>query len=183
MFNERQVVSRVLDGDLKAFEQLVKQYERLVLHVISRLVSRKEDKEDICQEVFIKVHKSLSLFAFKSKLSTWVARIAYLTAINYIRKNAKHEQDAFTEDIGHFHFTNENPEQLLTRKNMSNYLERLIAQMPGKYRIVVTLYHLDEFSCAEIEAITGIPEGTVKSYLFRARKLLKEKIENHFKPG
>ncbi|MNV85406.1 ECF RNA polymerase sigma factor SigW [compost metagenome] len=62
-----------------------------------------------------------------------------------------------------------------------NYVNELIQEMPLQYRTVLTLYHLNEFSCSEIEEITGIPEGTVKSYLFRARKLLKEKIEKDLK--
>ncbi|PSL44311.1 RNA polymerase sigma-70 factor (ECF subfamily) [Chitinophaga niastensis] len=181
MFDEKQVVSRILIGDFRAFESLVKQYEHLVFFVINRLVREKEDQEDICQEVFIKVHHSLPRFAFASRLSTWIARIAYLTAINHIKKNNKHRNTDYPADLDQFHFTSENPEGLLTRKDLGQYLEELISQMPEKYRITITLYHLNEFSCAEIESITGIPETTIKTYLFRGRKLLKQKIEHHFK--
>ena len=69
----------------------------------------------------------------------------------------------------------------LIKKNTAAYVNLLIEQMPHQYKTVLTLYHLIEFSCAEIEDITGIPEGTVKSHLFRARKLLKEKIEKDLK--
>ncbi|MCR8557396.1 sigma-70 family RNA polymerase sigma factor [Mucilaginibacter sp. BJC16-A38] len=177
MLNEKEIVSRIIKGDFRAFELLVKEYERLVFFVINRLVHDVQDKEDICQEVFIKVHKSLPKFKFESKLSTWIARIAYLTAINYLKKYRNDRQTDYPENIDNYHFTDDNPEQVLTRKNASEYLNGLIAQMPLAYRTALTLYHLNEFSCQEIEQITGTPEGTIKSNLFRARKLLKEKIE------
>ena len=178
MFNEREVVSRILQEDLGAFELLVRQYEQLVLHVTSRLVDRQADKEDICQEVFIKVYQSLRHFRFESKLSTWIARIAYLTAVNHVKKFKGNRQIDFRTDPVQFQFSDDDPERGLERKDMAVYLNRLIAQMPLPYRTVLTLYHLDEFSCKEIGDITGTPENTIKSHLFRARKLLKEKIEN-----
>lgn len=181
MFNERQVVSSILKGDIRAFELLVKQYERLVFYVVNRLISDQEDKEDICQEVFIKIHKSLPMFLFQSKLSTWVARIAYLTTVNHLKKHKHQRQTHYPDDIESIHFTVDNPESVLNKKEMAAYLDALINQLPDNYKTVITLYHLNEFTCPEIEEITGIPEGTVKSYLFRARKLLKEKIKAYLK--
>lgn len=177
MFDENEVVARILRKDLRAFELLVRQYEKLVYFVINRLVQAKQNKEDICQEVFIKIHHSLPTFRFQSKLSTWIARIAYLTAVNYLKKNKDITGYDYPDNIDSFHFTDENPEQELIKKNTASYVNRLIEQMPQQYRTVLTLYHLNEFSLAEIEEITGMPEGTTKSYLFRARKILKEKIE------
>jgi len=181
MFNEKEVIAKILAGDTRAFELLVKQYERLVFHVVYRLIKDKDDMEDVCQEVFIKVHKSLFRFNFQSKLSTWIAQIAYFTAINFLKKYNDGHVVTYPEDIENYHFTNDNPEQLLTKKEVSNYIEELILQLPETYRTVITLYHLNEFSCEEIGQITGMPEGTIKSYLFRARKLLKEKIEVYLK--
>src|ERR1700743_1732047 len=181
MFNEKEVVTKVLAGDTRAFELLVKQYERLVFHVTYRLVRDEDDLKDVCQEVFIKVHKGLFRFNFQSKLSTWIAQVAYFTAINYLKKYNNGRTAAYPEDIESYHFTNDNPEQLLTKKEVSNYVEELILQLPEVYRTVITLYHLNEFSCEEIGEITGMPEGTIKSYLFRARKLLKQKIEVYLK--
>ena len=181
MFNEKEVVTRVLKGDMRAFELLVKQYERLVFHVTSRLIKDEDDIADICQEVFIKIHKGLFRFNFQSKLSTWVAQVTYFTAINYLKKYKNKQVDSYPDDIENYHFTNDNPEQLLTKKEVANYVEQLILQLPETYRTVITLYHLNEFSLEEIGEITGMPEGTIKSYLFRARKLLKEKVEVYLK--
>ena len=181
MFSEQEVVTRILNGDMRAFESLVKQYEKLVFYVIHRLVKDQHAAEDICQEVFIKVHKSLVRFSFQSKLSTWIARITYLTAINYVRKYNREKASDYPDDLENYHFTTDTPENLLTKKDTANYVEQLIMQLPEKYRTVLSLYHLNEFSGPEIEEITGMPEGTVKNYLFRARKLLKEKLEVYLK--
>ena len=181
MFNEKEVVTKILKGDMRAFELLVKQYERLVFHVTNRLIREQEDVEDICQEVFIKVHKGLFRFNFQSKLSTWIAQVTYFTAINYLKKYKNGRVNEYPDDIENYHFTNDNPEQLLTKKEVANYVEQLILQLPETYRTVITLYHLNEFSYEEIGEITGLPEGTIKSYLFRARKLLKEKVEVYLK--
>ena len=160
---------------------MVKQYENLVFVVINRLISNKEDAEDICQEVFIRVYKNLHSFAFQSKLSTWIARIAYHNSINHLKKFKKSNHSVYDTNIDNFHFTDENPEKQLASKDHSAYIQRLIEQMPLQYKTVITLYHLNEFSYQEIEEITGMPEGTVKSYLFRARKLLKEKLAIYLK--
>src|SRR6202000_582090 len=161
MFNEEEVVSATLRGDFRAFNLLVKQYEKLVFHVVNRLVTEQQDAEDICQEVFIKVHKNLGQFKFQSKLSTWIARIAYLTAITYLKKYKKEYTQATQAELDYYYFTEDDPQQLLIKKDVSAYVNYLIARMPEQYRILLTLFHLDEFSYQEIEAITGMPEGTV----------------------
>jgi RNA polymerase sigma factor (sigma-70 family) len=177
MFNETEIVSQAINGSINAFELIVKQYEKLVFSILNKLLGTNEDVEDVCQEVFIKVHRNLKGFQFQSKLSTWIARIAYLTALNHIKKNSKHNNSIYTDELDNFHFTSDNPESIVASKDISNYIIKLIEQMPLQYKTVLTLYHINEFSYQEIEQATGMPEGTVKGYLFRARKLLKEKIE------
>ncbi|QHW01349.1 sigma-70 family RNA polymerase sigma factor [Spirosoma endbachense] len=181
MFDEQEVVLRIQRGDVRAFTVLVNQYERLVFHVVHRLTLDQADAQDICQDVFLKVYNRLNTFAFESKLSTWIARIAYLTAIDYLRKYRKQTTTDLTDTLEQTYFTTETPEQALTQKDVSAYVNNLIAQLPAQYRTVLTLYHLDEFSYPEIEQITGLPEGTVKNYLFRARKLLKDKLDSYLK--
>lgn len=86
MLPEEELVAKILKGNASAFEVLVKRYEKLVLHVACKLIKRDEEVMDICQEVFIKVYKGLGNFSFQSKLSTWIARIAYLTSLNHLQK-------------------------------------------------------------------------------------------------
>jgi RNA polymerase sigma-70 factor (ECF subfamily) len=178
MPTEKELIDKIIQGDTGSFEQLVRQYENLVFVVVSRLTGSREDAEDICQEVFMKVYRHLGSFAFQSKLSTWIAKIAYLTALNHLKKHRKAGSSPFHEQPDDFYFTEETPEQVLSQKERTAYIHTLISQMPAPYCTVITLYHLNEFSYREIEEITGMPEGTVKNYLFRARKLLKEKLES-----
>lgn len=168
MFDEKEIVSRILKGELRAFELLVKQYEKLVFFVINRLVQGLEDKEDLCQDVFLKLHQQLPGFRFQSKLSTWIARIAYLTAVDHLKKRKLTTLQDHPEDLEQYHFTEDSPEAVLLRKDTSAYLNLLIERMPIQYRTILTLYHLNEFSCGEIAEIMTMPEGTVKSHLFRA---------------
>jgi len=178
MQTEEEIISRIVNGDMTAFKILVKQYEKLVTYMVYKLVQNKEDAQDICQDVFMKVYKCLPGFKFQSKLSTWIAQIAYRTALNH-RKNVAGKR-SLTDDIADFenyHKTNEDPESIMVKKNTSSFIHQQIEQLPVHYRVVLTLYHLNEFSYQEIEEITGMPEGTVKNYLFRARKLLKEKLQ------
>ena len=84
--DEKHLVSEVLSGNRKAFVQLIRQYEGLVLHIVTPLIGVNEDREDICQDVFIKVYEKLDTFQFKSKLSTWIGNIAYNSSINHLQK-------------------------------------------------------------------------------------------------
>lgn len=184
MLHEHQLVAKVLKGDARSFEMLVKQYEKLVLHVTGRLIKREEDVADVCQEVFIKVYHGLGKFGFQSKLSTWIASIAYLTSINHLRKHKTENNYRITGDdieLDNYHFSEETPERLLIKKDVAAYIQHLILQLPLAYRTVLTLYHLEEFSYNEIQEITGMPEGTIKSYLSRARILLKDKLTVYLK--
>jgi RNA polymerase sigma-70 factor (ECF subfamily) len=180
MMDDRALVSKILQGNMQAFRLLIKQHERLVTHMIGRVVKNKEEGEELCQDVFLKVFEKLSEFNFKSKLSTWIATIAYRQAVNQIRKHKMlltdiPEGESFTS----YFIVEENPESILTGNDLDHFIMKLTDQLPPQYKIVLTLFHLDGMSYPEIGEITGMPEGTVKSYLFRARNLLKEKVKHH----
>jgi RNA polymerase sigma factor (sigma-70 family) len=177
--NDNQLVEQVLNGNENAFRYLVAKYQRLVLHVVGRIVRRQEDVEDICQEVFIKVFRKMDRFRGDSRLSTWIATIAYNTGISHIRKQIKKGEDSYDERPG---LISDEESSVLThdlveKEEIKKYLLEMIEKLPVHYRTVLTLFHLEEFSYREIEQITGMPEGTIKSYLSRARIMLKEKLE------
>ncbi len=180
MQDDKDLVFQILEGELDSFRLLITQHEKLVVHMVGRIIQRTEDKEDVCQEVFLKVYKKLPSFKFQSKLSTWIAKIAYATAINYSDK-LSNKPFYDLSDWEHVHTTNENPETTLSKKETNIFLHQEIKKLPVQYKTILTLYHLDEFSYQEIEEITGMPAGTVKNYLFRARKLLKDKLEIYLK--
>jgi RNA polymerase sigma-70 factor (ECF subfamily) len=181
MMNEKEIILRIIKGDVKAFSLLVDDYQKLIFHVAKRMIQNDEDVEDVCQEVFIKIYRNIGNFAFKSKLSTWIAKITYLASIDYLKKHKRHLSEELPENLPDDLTDSQTPEDLLEQKDMSQYLNLLIGSLPAPYRLVITLFHLEEFSIQEIESITGIPEGTVKNHLFRARKLLKEKVKQYLK--
>lgn len=176
--NDKDLVKQVLTGNKNAFRFLVANHQRLVVHIVGRVVQNKEDVEDICQEVFIKVFKKIKNFRGDSRLSTWIARIAYNTSISHVRKNKVVEQ-SYDENPGIVidKKYGDSNQKILEKKEAKQFLMEKIEELPLHYRTVLTLYHLEEFSYKEIEEITEMPEGTIKSYLSRARKILKEKLE------
>jgi RNA polymerase sigma-70 factor (ECF subfamily) len=176
MFDEEKTINEILKGNLTAFQHIVKQYQNLVYSILNRMMTNDEDIEDVGQEVFIKVYDNLKNFKRESKLSTWIAKITYNVAVNYIKKNSKQQFNTIDERSD-FQFSSETPETKLIGKEFDIYINKLISELPLQYRTVITLYHLDDFSLQEIQKITKFPEGTIKGYLFRARKLLKEKLE------
>ncbi len=176
---DAELVQQVLNGNSNAFRFLVLNHQRLVIHIVGRIVQQQEEIEDICQEVFMKVFQKLKKFRGDSKLSTWIATIAYNTSISHLRKNNRYEEASYDEFPGLMSGKTAglSTSGKVEKEEAIKYLMQLIEQLPVHYRTVLTLFHLDEFSYAEIEQITKMPEGTIKSYLSRARKLLKEKVE------
>lgn len=180
MAEERSLVSRVIGGDADAFRVLISQNERLVAHMVGRLVKRAEDREEVCQDVFLKVYQKLGEFSFESKLSTWIATIAYRHAINHIRKHKMDFEELPEGDLEHSRFKEvEDPEAILSESDIETHVMKLVELLPVQYRTVLTLYHLDGMNYSEIAKVTDMPDGTVKSYLFRARTLLKEKVKRY----
>ena len=191
---DRAIVHKILSGDLNAFETIVSDNQKLVAHIVFKMVHQSADREEVCQDVFIKVYKNLKSFEFNSKMSTWIARIAYNTCLNYLQK----KKLPLYEDLKIGSEENENepvsagfseniwggtsgPEDKMIQKQTSDHLRKEISLLPVQYRTIVTLYHLDEMSYQEIGQALNLPEGTVKSYLFRARKMLKEKLLQKFR--
>ncbi len=168
---DKDLVSKVLAGNQMASRLLIDQYKRLVGHVVARLVDDNLDREEVCQDVFVKVFKNLNGFHFDAKLSTWIATIAYRLSINFLQKKKRRFRE---DDLEKVSFEIGIIDSELEDSDYAHFIHQLIMQMPDTYKTVLTLFHLDGFSYPEIVEITGMPEGTVKNYLFRARKKLKE---------
>ncbi|MEQ9468315.1 MAG: RNA polymerase sigma factor [Ekhidna sp.] len=174
--DEKQLVRQVLGGSESAIRLLIGKYERLVVHMVSRAVYNDQDREELCQDVFIKVIDKLGTFNFDSKLSTWIATIAFRMAVNFAKKK-KLDQVELEEVEFRIGETVEVTEQ----EDMNRFILRLVDQLPLNYKSVLTLFYLDGFSYPEIVEITGMPEGTVKNYIHRARLKLKKIVEEQAK--
>ena len=188
MNTEREVINRILAGDTHSFRILIEDYQKLVSHIVYQLISNITDREEIAQEVFIKVYKNLSGFEFKSKFSTWIAKIAYNTSVNYLKKKKMllYENTSFPgesqnpdnplQTIESVSDKSDRPDQIIEDSDRNTIIHKTVESLPNLQKTIITLFHLDELSYTEIGEIMNLPEGTVKSYLFRARKMLKEKL-------
>jgi RNA polymerase sigma-70 factor (ECF subfamily) len=185
---ERLFLARLRARDERAFQELVKLQGDRVFSLVFRMVGNRAEAEDIAQEVFVTVFKSIETFRGESKLSTWLLRIAANHAKNRIKYLARRTTDrggldevaeGAMADLGHAttHAHVEAPDALLEAAERGSALERAIALLDDDQRLVVVLRDVEELSYEEICEITRLPEGTVKSRLHRARVALKEHME------
>ena len=180
---EQALVTQILDGSKSAFATFVSRYEALVAHVINRLIPNEADREDIRQDVFVKAYRNLSGFEFNSKLSTWVARIARNTALNHLEKKRAVLYDDITAEedtIENQPVIHRGPDELAVEQDISARIRAEIDNLPVMYGVVLALYHLEEMSYKDMADILQLPEGTVKSYLFRGRKMLRERLSDRY---
>jgi RNA polymerase sigma-70 factor (ECF subfamily) len=182
----------VLRGDTDAFGMIIKSTEGLVAQIVCKMVSNAEDRKDLVQDVYLKVYKSLRNFKFEAKLSTWVGQIAYNTCLNHLQKkkpvlftNLRRAHDADGEaneplppeaNVGEGEV-----ESSFFKQQLSEILQVEIDQLSPVYKTLITLYHQAELNYEEIAEITKLPEGTVKNYLFRARKALRDNLLRKYK--
>jgi RNA polymerase sigma factor (sigma-70 family) len=179
MTDSRRLVRTILTGDKEAFRALVERYQRLVSHVVFRMIPNPGDREDLCQEVFLKVYENLPSFRFDAKLSTWIARIAYNTSVSHLEKAKPYlyEGDSAEDDpLDRVSDCGPLPDEYAEARDLSFRLAGEIDKLPALYGTILSLYHLEGMSYNEIREVMQLPEGTVKSYLFRARRLLKERL-------
>jgi RNA polymerase sigma factor (sigma-70 family) len=176
---DRKLIQKIRTGDTSAFKIFISQYQKLVIHIVYRMINQQQDREDLVQDVFIKAYKSLTSFRFESKISTWLGRIAYNTCINHLQKR---KIPLIADDI--YQNTSEEiidpeqklPDDLAADQDFHDKLHKEVEKLPPLFRAIVTLYHLEQMSYREISEILDLPEGTVKSYLFRARSQLREQL-------
>jgi RNA polymerase sigma factor (sigma-70 family) len=182
---DRRLVDKVLRGDTNAFRFIIKNTEGLVAQVVFKMIPNTDDRKDIVQDIYLKSFQKLGSFKFQSKLSTWIAQIAYNTCINYLEKkklvltdnaNYDYEDEAVETLNSKIDFFNNETEKIIFKKELSTILKTEIEKLSPVYKTLITLYHNEELSYSEIAEITELPEGTVKNYLFRARKTLRDNL-------
>jgi RNA polymerase sigma factor (sigma-70 family) len=191
MQNEKLLVKKILSGNKNAFKELVELYEKLVAHIVFGMIKNRLEREDLCQEIFLKIFVNLNSFKFKSKLSTWIGRIAYNECLNYYsRKRIKivedfgYNKDEENQNDQYFesHKSRELPPvEKLSREEIKDFLQQEIEQLPVKFRTIILLYHIDELSYREIMEITNLSLSNLKVSLFRGRKILREQMLKKYK--
>ncbi len=172
--DDQLVVEQVLSGQKELFRLLVQRHQKAVFSMGMGFFRNREDSADFVQEVFLKAFQNLAGFERKARFSTWLYRIAYNTALNGVKRNKEYLSLAENTELPDFDTPEKNALQTVTKEAIREAIEEL----PDRFRVCVDLYFFYDRSYQEIEVITGYSINTVKSHVFRAKKILREKLGN-----
>lgn len=178
---DRDLVEAVLTGRRGAFEQLVRTYQGLCWRILDDIVRHPDDTRELCQEVFLRIHRSLHQYRGDSALKSWVAQVACSVALRHIERKRLPLADIREDEEGLAPAERVSDgfdlEAATADEDMQAHLHAAIDALPPLQRMLLTLYHLEEMPIGDIARSTGLAEGTIKSHLFRSRKRLREILE------
>ena len=184
-FADCDLVTRAMAGREDGFEELVRRYQRPIAAYVYRMVGDYEAALDLTQEVFIKVYNSLRRYRPEFKFSTWIYKIAHNAAVDHLRRYGTRGGAAAKALVGEFEGEQYDlpiesrrlsPEQESERAERRAEIENVVRQLPAAYRELVLLRHSHDMSYDEIAEVTGLPLGTVKNRLFRARETMRQQF-------
>ena len=191
--DEGELIRRLQQHDERAFRQCVRLYQDKVYSLVFRMLGSQAEAEDVSQEVFVTVFKSIDSFRGDSKFSTWLYRIAAnhcKNRIKYLKRRA-HKQTGELDDAAERELLGSSsstlgqqqasPVEALEGLQLGSIVQRAITKLDEEHRLLLVLRDVEELSYEEIMQVTGLAEGTVKSRLHRARLVLKEEIARHTK--
>jgi len=180
--DDQYYITKITQGDANSFAVLVDRYKDLVYTLAIRMLKNEEEAEEVSQDTFLKVFKSLAKFKGESKFSSWIYRITYNTCLDKIRKQKRDPIvvtiDEFTE---HQVNTIDNALDKLVEKEHKQLIQDCLQLLPSDVGFLLTLYYFEEQSIEEISKVIGISSANVKVKLFRSRKklasILRERLE------
>jgi RNA polymerase sigma-70 factor (ECF subfamily) len=190
---ERLLIARLKEREEAAFSEVFRLYGDKVFSLIYRMIGSRQEAEDVTQEVFISVFKTVDGFRGESKFSTWLLRIAANHCKNRIKYLARRPSEGVDmDDTGQMPvpgMTNgptmqahiDGPDVLMEAAEIEKIMQRAIDGLDEEQKLLVILRDVEELSYQEIGEITGLPEGTIKSRLHRARMAIKEELDKHTK--
>ena len=184
--DERKLLERLQQHDERAFNEIVEAYEQQVFHLVHRIVGRRDEAEDLVQDVFVQVFKAIGSFRGDAKLSTWIYRIAVNLCNNktkYLKRrhsDAQEELEPALEREQEAHGLSYSgaalPDQVLQGQQLEQIFKRCIQEMDDDFRQAFILRDLEGLSYEEVADIMGLAAGTVKSRIHRARAVLRDKV-------
>ncbi|MGE5598470.1 MAG: RNA polymerase sigma factor [Bacteroidota bacterium] len=181
---DQDLVARAQAGDREAFAELVRRYQARIYNLAYRLLQQREEAQDAAQEVFLRAYRALNRYRPEQSFASWLHAIANNYCVDVVRRRRRRplsvsgpagQDDPLPLEIPD-HAAN--PEKLFASGEIQRAIEAAVASLPYKYRVVTVLRHMQGLSYQEISTITGQPEGTVKAQIFRARRLLREKLRD-----
>jgi RNA polymerase sigma-70 factor (ECF subfamily) len=186
---ERMLLRRLRERDERAFRELVEEHRDKVFNLTYRMLGNRAEAEDVAQEVFISVFKTIDTFREESKFSTWLYRVTVnhcKNRIKYLARRHDRDQDELDEaaeqDVAAAVTAPRpslRPDRALEGAQMERILQDAIGELEEDHRVLVVLRDVEDLSIEEICEITGLPDGTIKSRLHRARMALRKKIQRH----
>ncbi len=176
---DSELVARAINGREESFEELVRRYQRPIAAYVYRMVGDYDAALDLTQEVFIKVYGSLARYRSEFKFSTWIYKIAHNASIDHLRRTTSRDQALVSEVDGEQYELpvrsgKPTPEQEYAGKERRAEIESVVSQLPAAYKELIVLRHSHDLSYDEIAEVTGLPLGTVKNRLFRAREMMRD---------
>jgi RNA polymerase sigma-70 factor (ECF subfamily) len=187
--DEARLVDAARAGDVSAFEQLIRRYDRNVFRIAQHITQNREDAEDVVQDAFLKAYQNLGQFQGQSKFYTWLVRIAVNEALMRLRRrrpermvsideDVKTEEDSMPREIADW---SPNPEQLYNQAELKDILGKTIQGLPPSFRMVFVLRDVEGLSTEETAEALDLSIPAVKSRLLRARLQLRERLTKFFK--
>lgn len=182
------LLRRLRSRDERAFRELIAAHRDRVFNITYRMLGNRHEAEDVAQEVFISVFKTIDTFREEAKFSTWLYRVTVNHCKNRIKYLARrHDRDRDELDETSRAANNavdgppvaKQPDRALASAQMEKLLQEAIASLDDDHRVVVVLRDIEDLTIEEICEITGLPDGTVKSRLHRARLALRKKLSRH----
>lgn len=185
---EMALVQAAKKGDVGAFEQLVKKYDRNIFRIAQHITHNREDAEDVLQDAFLKAYTNLGQFQGNSKFYTWLVRIAVNESLMRLRKRRRDNTVSLDEDVE----TDESsmprdipdwapsPEQLYKQSELNDILSKTIQGLPASFRTVFVLRDVEGLSTEETAEMLNLSVPAVKSRLLRARLQLRERLSTYF---
>ena len=187
---ETEIIQKLQQGNEQAFKQLVENYQKLVVNTCFGMVHNTEDAEDIAQEVFIEVFRSIQNFRADSKISTWLYRIAVNRSLNFIRDNKRKKwhhsiKDVMTGKTSQSskinHINNETPATELENMQRAKILHEAIDSLPENQKTAFTLNKYEDLSYKEISEVMNLSVSSVESLIHRAKIKLQKKLYTCYK--
>jgi len=181
------LIRRVQDGDVAAFDHLIRKYRERLFSIIYNMTSNREDAADLTQEAFIKAFSSINRFKGKSSFFTWIYRIGVNTALSHLKKNRMRrffsfenlDEEVHSSDILEVLSVKMNSEKSSLAKELQEKLNEALQKLSPKHRAVVVLYEIEELSHQEISEVVGCSVGTVRSRLHYAKQQLQVFLQDY----
>lgn len=174
---DENIIYELKVGNTKVFESVVDKYKGIIFSIAYKYTNDYNESQDLAQEIFLKIYKNIKSFKGECKFSTWITKISINTCLDYKRKDKVKKINLFNDYNREIINT---PEEEIMISEKQKTIHKLIYELPDIYKNVIIMYHFNEMPYKEICKALNIPQKTVETRLYRARKILKEKLNTTY---